>query len=70
MFRVELSEQQMKNLYYCLDLVLKGDGLNSLAMVTDLHNALAASVVVQPEQMPVPTPASVPLEDEEGGEED
>lgn len=40
MFIVELNEQQYKYLFFLLDRELKAEGMNALANVVDIHNAL------------------------------
>ena len=51
MFKVLLTEAQLKGFYACLDTQLKQGGLSTLEGVLDLHNALARAVVV-PEKQP------------------
>jgi len=61
MLKVTLTREQMQNLFWCLDVALKHDGLNSLPIVTDLHNALVTAQEVPETQ---PAPVAVPKKKE------
>jgi hypothetical protein len=43
MFKIAISEEQLKALLGCLDVTLRQGGLNTLATVTDLYNVLMAA---------------------------
>jgi hypothetical protein len=43
MKQVLLTDEQIRNLLLCLDLVLKTEGLTSLAQVVELHNVLLSA---------------------------
>jgi len=44
MKKVLLTDDQLKGLFACLDIVLRAEGLSSLKTVVDLHNTLNTAV--------------------------
>jgi len=62
MLTITLTQEQLKMLFVCVDTQLRTSGLESLAMVVDVHNMLQKAQKVEegPKADPIPEPEVAP----------